>query len=154
MYPDSGEAKVSRIPALRAVPRETPRRPPAMAVVPPKSRGEIKKLYKSKRWQGLRKAQLARHPWCQCPQCKGRKVRAQVVDHIVPHRGDLRPFWNARNLQSMSKACHDGWKQSQESGGAGAHAGSDVQGGPLAPSPPGQGGGGEGGPGGSARPGG
>jgi len=32
---------------------------------------------------------------------------AQVVDHIVPHRGDMRLFWDESNWQSLCKPCHD-----------------------------------------------
>jgi 5-methylcytosine-specific restriction endonuclease McrA len=54
-----------------------------------------------------------------------------VVDHIEPHRGDRRLFWNTSNLQSMTKVCHDRFKQSQEKGGAGFLVGCDEDGWPL-----------------------
>ena len=61
---------------------------------------------------------------------------ASVVDHIDPHKGDERKFWNARNLQSMTKQCHDKFKQSQEKGGAGFDMGSNADGTPLNPDHP------------------
>lgn len=54
-----------------------------------------------------------------------------VVDHKIPHRGDLKLFWDSRNLQTMTKPCHDKFKQSQEKGGAGFMMGSDEHGMPL-----------------------
>jgi 5-methylcytosine-specific restriction endonuclease McrA len=63
------------------------------------------------RWQQASKAFLGVHPLCQCPDCDdGRKrvTLATVVDHIIPHRGDMVLFWDSEhNWQSMSKPCHD-----------------------------------------------
>jgi 5-methylcytosine-specific restriction protein A len=38
---------------------------------------------------------------------QGRVVKASVVDHIIPHRGDAELFWNESNWQSLCKSCHD-----------------------------------------------
>ena len=40
-----------------------------------------------------------------------------VVDHIIPHRGDMVLFWDEDNLQTVSKAYHDKVKQSLEKSG-------------------------------------
>jgi 5-methylcytosine-specific restriction endonuclease McrA len=37
-----------------------------------------------------------------------------VVDHIQPHRGDQRLFWDRRNWQPLCRTCHSGHKQSIE----------------------------------------
>jgi 5-methylcytosine-specific restriction endonuclease McrA len=37
-----------------------------------------------------------------------------VIDHIIPHRGDERLFWDESNLHAVSKAYHDSTKQSEE----------------------------------------
>lgn len=79
----------------------------------------------------MRLAQLARHPFCQCPHHEGQKVKADTVDHKTPHRGNERLFFDANNLQSMTKQCHDKFKQSQEKGGAGFLQGCDENGWPL-----------------------
>jgi 5-methylcytosine-specific restriction enzyme A len=92
---------------------------------------DIAKLYKTKRWKRLRRHQLALRPYCQCPHHDGQQVTADTVDHIRPHRGDLRLFWDQRNLQSMTKECHDRWKQSLEKGGHGFMKGCDESGAPL-----------------------
>lgn len=91
--------------------------------------------YRSKRWASVRKQQLARHPYCQCPHHEGQRVMAEVVDHKTPHKGDARLFWNTSNLQSMTKRCHDSMKQSQERGGIGFARGSDINGMPLVEQP-------------------
>ena len=86
----------------------------------------------------MRAHQLARHPFCQCPHHEGRPnpPRAEVVDHKIPHRGDSKLFFDATNLQSMAKVCHDSRKHSQEMGGAGFLAGCDEKGWPLDKSHP------------------
>lgn len=68
---------------------------------------------------------------CQCPHCRGQGLKATVVDHIKRHMGDVRLFFDRRNLRSMAKPCHDKWKQSEERGGAGFLAGCDERGFPL-----------------------
>lgn len=37
----------------------------------------------------------------------GKYVQATVVDHIKPHRGDNKLFWDKSNWQSLCKSCHD-----------------------------------------------
>jgi 5-methylcytosine-specific restriction protein A len=34
-------------------------------------------------------------------------VAATVVDHVVPHRGDQRLFWDPGNWAPSCKPCHD-----------------------------------------------
>jgi 5-methylcytosine-specific restriction enzyme A len=59
------------------------------------------------RWRKAREAYLARHPLCTSCQAQGRVVSATVVDHVVPHRGDRRLFWDERNWAPACKRCHD-----------------------------------------------
>jgi 5-methylcytosine-specific restriction endonuclease McrA len=94
-------------------------------------RAEAAKWYKSKQWQQLRQHILAKQPYCRCIYHKGqdRTALSEVVDHITPHRGDRRTFFNANNLQGMSKRCHDGVKQQFEN--TGKWRGSDSQGNPI-----------------------
>jgi 5-methylcytosine-specific restriction protein A len=73
------------------------------------------------RWQKASKAYLRAHPLCQCPDCQEGKLRivvANVVDHRIPHRGDMNLFWDSTNWQSMAKECHDR-KTPTENGGFG-----------------------------------
>ncbi len=91
------------------------------------------RLYKTARWKRLRKQHLARYPYCQCPHHLGQRVLGNVVDHIEPHRGDTRLFWNPDNLQTLTTQCHCSFKQSEEKGGAGFLQGCDARGWPLDP---------------------
>ncbi len=59
------------------------------------------------RWRRARKAFLERHPLCAECQREGKLTPATVVDHIVPHRGDQRLFWDKTNWQPLCKDCHD-----------------------------------------------
>ncbi|WP_456848588.1 hypothetical protein [Bradyrhizobium sp. USDA 4504] len=37
------------------------------------------------------------------------------MDHIVPHRGDMKLFWDRKNWQALaSSPCHTSRKQSKE----------------------------------------
>lgn len=72
------------------------------------------------RWQKARAAYLRAHPiavdWYGTHQ--GRVYAAEVVDHIVPHRGDMVLFWDSTNWQGLTKADHDK-KTANEDGGFG-----------------------------------
>lgn len=72
------------------------------------------------KWQQARKAFLAEHPLCECEECRKSKypLTASVVDHIIPHRGDMKLFWDKNNWQAMNKRCHDR-KTARENGGFG-----------------------------------
>ncbi|WP_244116465.1 HNH endonuclease [Burkholderia gladioli] len=43
-------------------------------------------------------------------------VPATDVDHIVPHRGDQKLFWNRSNWQALCHSCH-ARKTAREDGG-------------------------------------
>lgn len=89
--------------------------------------------YKSRRWKALREAQLRRKPLCECRIHAGRTVKAEVVDHKTPHRGDSGLFFDASNLQSLAKQCHDSWKARVERSGNDFIPGCDENGHPLDP---------------------
>ncbi len=79
---------------------------------PGSSRPQVERLSACKRgydrnWQSARTAYLAEHPLCRSCRQAGRVAEATVVDHIVPHRGDQRLFWDITNWQSLCKRCHD-----------------------------------------------
>lgn len=59
------------------------------------------------RWQKARAVYLQSHPLCVRCLAKGRYVKATVVDHIIPHRGDRKLFWDRDNWQALCKSCHD-----------------------------------------------
>jgi 5-methylcytosine-specific restriction protein A len=83
------------------------------------------------RWQKARETYLRQHPLCVDHQRRGYIVPATVVDHVVPHRGDQRLFWDKSNWQSLCKTCHDSHKQRIERGGA--VVGCDLAGLPVDP---------------------
>jgi 5-methylcytosine-specific restriction protein A len=39
---------------------------------------------------------------------------ATVADHVIPHKGEWFLFFDAGNLQSLCKRCHDSVKQQSE----------------------------------------
>jgi 5-methylcytosine-specific restriction endonuclease McrA len=60
-------------------------------------------------WSIERAAYLKTHPVCvTCNQ------PATVVDHIIPHRGDMQLFWTRENWQPLCTSCHSRTKQAQE----------------------------------------
>ncbi|WP_136057728.1 HNH endonuclease [Candidatus Halocynthiibacter alkanivorans] len=81
-----------------------------------------RKLYASARWKALRQEILLRDGWI-CQQTGvaliGRSPAANspVIDHKIPHRGDLDLFWDIDNLQAVAKHWHDSEKQRQERAG-------------------------------------
>ena len=58
-------------------------------------------------WRRARKAFLQKHPLCAECGKEGKLTPATVVDHIIPHRGDKRLFWDEHNWQALCKNCHD-----------------------------------------------
>ena len=70
------------------------------------------------RWQKQSKLYIHEQPLC--VDClKHNRVRpAKVVDHIVPHKGDMRLFWDRTNWQSLCFSCHSR-KTACEDGGFG-----------------------------------
>ncbi|MBV2138562.1 MAG: HNH endonuclease [Candidatus Thiodiazotropha sp. (ex Ctena orbiculata)] len=69
------------------------------------------------KWQKARDAFLKKHPFCFEHAKRGKTVVATVVDHIVPHRNDMKLFWDKSNWQSLCKPCHDSHKQRLEKSG-------------------------------------
>ena len=60
-----------------------------------------------RRWRRVSKAFLRAHPLCVACEAEGKLTPATVVDHIVPHRGDRKLFWDESNWQGLCKRCHD-----------------------------------------------
>lgn len=68
-----------------------------------------------RRWQRLRLQFLQRHPLCAACEADDQITAATVVDHIEPHQGDQRLFWDRGNWQALCKSCHDS-KTAREDG--------------------------------------
>lgn len=73
--------------------------------------------YTSK-WRVARALFLRQNPLCRAHQQRGELAAATEVDHIVPHRGDMKLFWNRKNWQSLCATCHSA-KTASEDGGFG-----------------------------------
>lgn len=63
------------------------------------------------RWDRERAAFLKANPKCRNLRCD---EPAKVVDHIIPHKGDMRLFWDRSNWQSLCVRCHSKHKQALE----------------------------------------
>jgi hypothetical protein len=61
-------------------------------------------LYNRSRWKKMSRQQRMRAPLCEMCKARGLVVVAQVVDHIRPHHGDERLFFDPQNLQSLWQA--------------------------------------------------
>lgn len=59
------------------------------------------------RWQRYSRRYLREHPLCVVDMAAGRTVPSEATDHIVPHRGDVKLFWDPSNHQALCKLCHD-----------------------------------------------
>jgi 5-methylcytosine-specific restriction enzyme A len=94
----------------------------------PDPKNPLKHLYSTGRWQKFRRAYLAQHPLCVMCEQMGKVEAATVVDHKIPHRGDVVRFW-VGPFQSLCAECHSGPKQAEEHGKV---RGCDVNGWPLA----------------------
>ena len=78
-------------------------------------RPEYRHLY-GRLWRTRAKRFRESHP--DCAMCgapaygspereNGRRESLGAVDHIVPHRGDQRLFWDEANWQTLCTSCHN-----------------------------------------------
>lgn len=58
------------------------------------------------KWRRAREGFLAAHPLCTDCLKEGRHTAATIVDHITPHRGDKRLFWDKNNWQPLCGRHH------------------------------------------------
>jgi len=65
-------------------------------------------------WQKARAGHLANSPLCVMCERDGRVTLATVVDHSVPHRGDMKLFWDSSKWQSLCKHHHDSEAQRRD----------------------------------------
>lgn len=70
-------------------------------------RGDAVERGYDSRWRKARAAFLQRNPLCAECRKNGVLTPATVVDHIIPHRGDQKLFWDEENWQPLCKNCHD-----------------------------------------------
>ena len=72
-----------------------------------KDRGSAAKRGYGSRWQKARESFLAHHPLCVVCAGEGMTTLATVVDHIIPHKGDLHLFWDTSNWQQLCEYHHN-----------------------------------------------
>lgn len=67
-----------------------------------------------RRWKRARGHFLRQHFYCWGCGAIGVKRKADTVDHIIPHRGDLRLFWDRNNWQPACAWHHNSIKPELE----------------------------------------
>lgn len=88
-----------------------------------KQRKEVGRKSAAKRgyghkWRKVREGYLAKHPLCAHCSTEDAPVPATELDHITPHKGDMKLFWDRKNWQGLCKSCHSR-KTATEDGGWG-----------------------------------
>src|SRR5688572_26123266 len=71
-----------------------------------RKRGNSTKRGYGARWNAEARAYLASHGNCVMCLREGKHLPAQVVDHVVPHQGNMRLFWDRSNWQALCKSHH------------------------------------------------
>lgn len=67
-------------------------------------------------WQKSRIEYLKENPLCVTCHQNGRIVSATVVDHVIPHKGNMQLFWDHANWQALCKPCHSRKTAAQDGG--------------------------------------
>lgn len=88
-------------------PRHKPFTPSGKRHTPATERGSAAQRGYGARWQKARLLFLAQHPLCVHCDREGRVTAANVVDHVVPHRGNEVLFWDESNWMALCKTHHD-----------------------------------------------
>jgi 5-methylcytosine-specific restriction enzyme A len=72
------------------------------------------------RWRKASAGYLQKHPLCVDPYKRhpDRVVAATNTDHVIPHKGDMKLFWDPDNWQGLCDGCHS-YKTAIEDGGFG-----------------------------------
>jgi 5-methylcytosine-specific restriction enzyme A len=71
------------------------------------------------KWRQARGAWLREHPLCIECEAGGVITPAFAIDHIKPHKGDMKLFWDRKNWQSLCKHHHDSKTAREDSSFAG-----------------------------------
>lgn len=74
----------------------------------------VRHLYKTPRWQGIRRETLTRDSSCvTCLAERGERRPSTHCDHVNPHRNDPRLFFKGP-FQGLCDPCHNAKKQREE----------------------------------------
>jgi 5-methylcytosine-specific restriction protein A len=79
---------------------------------------EPRRWIHSPRWRKSREIHLRQYPLCVACERQGMITGATQVDHVIPHKGDYKLFWDQSNWQSICEPCHSR-KTAAEVGGFG-----------------------------------
>lgn len=77
------------------------------------------------RWEKCSRLHRQREPLCRMCQAQGVIRQAELVDHIIPHKGDQALFWDEDNWQSLCHKHHNATKKAQEARGYSSEVGKD-----------------------------
>ncbi|KOA19340.1 HNH endonuclease [Clostridium homopropionicum DSM 5847] len=83
-----------------------------------KQRGSSYERGYDSKWQRYRIRFLKQNPLCSECLKEGIYTPSKTVDHIVPHKGDMKLFWDRNNHQALCKRHHD-INTAKEDGGFG-----------------------------------
>lgn len=92
------------------------------------------RLYDTYFWETQSREFRRTNPFCKFCELRGETCQAEVVDHIIPHRGDKALFFDLSNWQSLCAHCHNSAKKQVES--RGYHDQMDWRGLPIDPNHP------------------
>jgi 5-methylcytosine-specific restriction enzyme A len=73
-------------------------------------------VHYGRRWGKVRLEYLAEHPFCVDCERLGQQTLATEVDHIIPHNGRARLFWDRSNYQALCKSHHSQKTQREQTG--------------------------------------
>lgn len=65
-----------------------------------------RRLYNDPKWKAARLVHLRANSICADCDELGVVEAATDVDHITPHKGDRKLFWDRKNWQSLCHSCH------------------------------------------------
>lgn len=106
----------------------------SLAGARPDRRGSAASRGYGHKWRQARLGHLRSHPLCAKCLKQNLTTAATVVDHVIPHKGDMELFWDRTNWQSLCEPHHSGTKQAEEK--RGRVIGCDLDGRPLDPNHP------------------
>jgi 5-methylcytosine-specific restriction endonuclease McrA len=69
----------------------------------------------NRQWEKASLLHRRENPLCVCHKANGLVKAAELVDHIIPHKGNHALFWDlANNVQSLCNWCHEHVKKPLE----------------------------------------
>src|SRR4249919_1313624 len=90
----------------------------------PELRGTTTQRGYGHKWRQRRDPFLRANPYCRPCLEHGRKTVANIVDHIIPHKGNDALMWDQANWQPICTYCHNVKTPGEDGGpnsGANAH---------------------------------